>query len=122
MNFSDVFAIHLERLAEHGGLEGIRDQAAIESALARPQNIVAYGDPDAADLAAAYVYGIAKNHGFADGNKRTSFVTAMVFLGINGFEPDIPIEDVVHTINSVASSEISEEQLADWFRSHIAKG
>jgi death on curing protein len=80
-----VHAIHDRQLAEHGGLPGVRDFGAIESALARPQNLAAYGEPDAADLAAAYAYGLARNHGFADGNKRTAWVVARVFLADNGY-------------------------------------
>ena len=80
-----VHAIHDRQLAEHGGLPGVRDLGAIESALARPQNLAAYGEPDAADLAAAYAYGLARNHGFADGNKRTAWVAARVFLADNGY-------------------------------------
>ena len=71
---SVVFAIHDRQLAEHGGRDGIRDRAMVESALARPAHLAHYGNPDAADLAAAYAYGIAKNHGFVDGNKRTAWV------------------------------------------------
>ena len=79
-----VLAIHDRQLAEHGGLDGVRDAGAVESALARPQNLVAYGDPDAADLAAAYGYGLARNHGVADGNKRTAWVVARLFLADHG--------------------------------------
>jgi death-on-curing protein len=75
-----VLAIHAAQIAEHGGLSGIRDLALVQSALARPRNLVAYGNPDAADLAASYVYGSARNHGCSDGNKRTAFVVALVFL------------------------------------------
>lgn len=75
-----VLAIHDEQIAEHGGMPGVRDMALVESAIHRPQNIAAYGDPDVAEFAAAYAHGICSNHGFLDGNKRTAFVTAYVFL------------------------------------------
>ena len=80
-----VQAVHDRQLAEHGGLDGIRDQGAIESAVARPQNLSAYTQPDAPTLAAAYAYGLARNHGFADGNKRTAWIIARLFLADNGF-------------------------------------
>ena len=82
-----AFAIHDHQLAEHGGPEGVRDAGALESALARPRNLAAYERPDAAALAAAYAYGLARNHPFADGNKRTAWVVARVFLAINGLSP-----------------------------------
>ena len=80
-----VLAIHDRQLAEHGGADGIRDLGAIESALARPVNLAAYGDPDAAEMAAAYVYGLAMNHGFVDGNKRVAWVTGRLFLADNDY-------------------------------------
>ena len=79
-----VYAIHDRQLAEHGGLDGIRDRGGVESALARPRNLAEYGEPDAAALAAAYAYGLLRNHGFADGNKRTAWVAARLFLADNG--------------------------------------
>lgn len=81
-----VLALHAEQLAEHGGPEGMRDQGAFESALARPENLFAYGDPDTADLAAAYAFGLARNHAFTDGNKRISFAACISFLRLNGFD------------------------------------
>ena len=79
-----INAVHDRQLAEHGGSEGIRDAGGIESALARPVNLANYGEPDAPDLAAAYAYGLAKNHGFVDGNKRTAWIAARLFLVDNG--------------------------------------
>ena len=115
-----VLALHDEQLAAHGGLSGIRDHGAVESALARPQNLVAYeACDDIARLAAAYAYGIARNHGFADGNKRTVLVTADVFLMLNGYElVSAPVENVM-TILSLAEGSLSEAELASWFRKNI---
>lgn len=114
-----VYAIHDRQLAEHGGLDGIRDVGAVESALARPQHQVACGEPDAADLAAAYGYGLAKNHGFADGNKRTAWVVARLFLADNGRRLTFDKLDAIATMQSVASGSCSETALAAWFRERI---
>jgi len=115
-----VLAVHNEQLATHGGLAGIRDRGAVESALARPQNLAAYeACDDIARLAAAYAYGIARNHGFADGNKRTALVTADLFLGLNGYElVSSPVENVL-TILSLAEGSLSEEELTSWIRQNI---
>jgi len=115
-----VLALHDEQLAAHGGLSGIRDRGAVESALARPRNLAAYeACDDIARLAAAYAYGIAKNHGFADGNKRTALVTADVFLMLNGYEiVSSPLENVL-TILSLAEGSLSEAELTSWFRQNI---
>lgn len=115
-----VKAIHDEQLASHGGLPGLRDAGALESALARPQNLMAYGAPDLPALAAAYAYGIARNHPFSDGNKRTAFVVAATFLLLNGQRFTAPESDVVLTILALADGSIEEEALADWFRHHCA--
>jgi death on curing protein len=112
-------ALHDEQLAQHGGGAGARDLGLLESALARAQNLVAYGDPDAAALAAAYAYGIARNHPFIDGNKRTAAVVSLTFLLVNSVPWDIPEADVVVTFLALAAGELSQEQLADWFRGHI---
>jgi death-on-curing protein len=114
-----VFAIHDERLAEHGGLDGVRDMGAIESAIAKPQHLAAYGQPDAAELAAAYAYGLAKNHGFSDGNKRTAWMIANVFLDINGYEIEFTAADAYVVVNGLAEGSASEEQLAAWFRKRL---
>jgi len=117
-----VLALHDEQLAAHGGLVGVRDRGAVESALARPRNLVAYEDcDDIARLAAAYTYGIARNHGFADGNKRTALVTADLFLMLNGFElVSSPVENVL-TILSLAEGSLSEEEMTSWIRKNIKR-
>jgi death-on-curing protein len=114
-----VLAIHDEQLAEHGGMPGVRDMALVQSALHRPQNLAAYGAPDIADLAAAYAYGISRNHGFLDGNKRTAFVVAYVFLLDHGYELMASDQDTVSTMLAVAAGEMSEVELAVWFRGYI---
>jgi len=116
-----VHAIHNRQLAEHGGLEGVRDGGAIESALARPRNLAAYGEPDIAALAAAYGYGTARNHGFADGNKRTAWVTLRLFVADNGSRLELDPLDAVRTMEAVAAGSMSEEALSAWVRQHIAK-
>ncbi len=115
-----VLAVHDEQLAEHGGLSGIRDLGAVQSALARPRNLDSYEDcDDLARLATAYAYGIARNHGFADGNKRTALVTADLFLMLNGYElSSSPAENVL-TILGVAEGSLSEEELVAWVRDNI---
>jgi death-on-curing protein len=102
--------------AVHGGLDGIRDQNAVESALGRPQALAAYGNPDLADLAASYAYGLARNHGFADGNKRTAWVIARLFLVDNGCRLDFPPLDAVRTMQALAAGTLTEAELAAWFR------
>lgn len=112
-------SIHDRQLAEHGGPSGIRDQAAIESALAHPKNLAAYGKPDAAALAACYAYGLARNHGFIDGNKRTAWVVARLFLLDNGYQLDFSGVEAVQLVEGLAAGAFSEEQLGNWFRSHL---
>ena len=111
-----MYAIHERQLAEHGGLDGVRDDNSVESALARPQNLAAYGEPDGAALAASYAFGIARNHGFADGNKRTAWVIARLFLADNGLSLRFDAHEAIRTMMDVAAGAISEEQLAEWFR------
>ena len=115
-----TLAIHDRQLTEHGGLDGVRDLGAVHSALARPQNLAAYGKPDAADLAAAYAYGLARNHGFADGNKRTAWVVARLFLADNGQRLRFDPQDAVRTMLAVAAGTLPESDLAEWFRRHLA--
>ena len=115
-----VQAIHDRQLAEHGGAEGIRDRGALESALARPQNLAAYGEPDAAALAAAYAFGIARNHPFVDGNKRSAWVIARLFLAANNRKLTFDRDDATKTVQILAAGELSEEKLAEWFRQRIA--
>ncbi|HEX6375478.1 MAG TPA: type II toxin-antitoxin system death-on-curing family toxin [Allosphingosinicella sp.] len=114
-------AAHAEQLAEHGGGEGIRDHGALESALARPKNLAAYASPDVADLAAAYAFGIARNHPFVDGNKRTAAVISETFLILNGYDLNASDAEVVVAFLALAAGELSEEEMADWFRERIAE-
>lgn len=114
-----ILAIHDDQLVEHGGLPGIRDFALVQSALARPRNLAAYGQPDAARLAAAYAFGLARNHGFVDGNKRTAYVAALVFLLDNGYEFTAGDADSVATMLALASGAMTEIKLAAWFRKYI---
>jgi death-on-curing protein len=109
-------AAHAEQLAEHGGGEGARDLSLLESAMARPRNLAAYGKPDAAELAAAYAYGIARNHPFVDGNKRTAAVVSETFLILNGYRLTATDAELVVAFVALAGGEISEEEIADWFR------
>jgi death-on-curing protein len=111
-----LLAIHSRMIAEYGGSDGIRDENLLESALARPQNLFAYGQPDIFALAASYAFGIAKNHAFIDGNKRTAFMAAYVFLARNGWELRAPEADVVVTMVALAASERSEEEFAQWLK------
>lgn len=116
-----VLAIHDEQVSEHGGIRGVRDLAVIDSALARLRNLLAYGKPDAARLAAAYVFGLCNHHGFFDGNKRTAYVVAETFLDLNGYAMGASDEEVVSTMLAVASGVMPESRLTKWFRSSIAK-
>ena len=116
---SSVLAIHEEQIAEHGGLAGVRDLALLQSALARPLNLEAYGSPDAAELAAAYAVGIARNHAFLDGNKRTAWVVAETFLLKNGHELIASDRDGVTTMLAVADGTMSEPEFAIWLRTYI---
>lgn len=116
-----ITAIHDEQLAEHGGSAGLRDQGLLESALARPVNLAAYGEPDVAALAASYAVALAKNHPFIDGNKRTAFVALELFLALNGYDLTASDVDCVITMLAVAAGEIDETQLADWVRRNLVK-
>lgn len=113
-----LIAVHEIQLAEHGGGAGLRDAALLESALARPLNLAACGEPDAAALAAAYGYGIARNHAFIDGNKRTAWVAAELFLRLNGWQLVSTDADCVFTMLAVAAGELSESEFAAWLRAH----
>jgi death-on-curing protein len=114
-------AIHRRQLAEHGGLDGIRDSDMLSSALARPKNAFAYSQPkpDIPALAAAYAFGIAKNHPFVDGNKRTAYVLCRTFLKINGHDIEASNLDKYQTFMGLAEGTIAESQLADWIRSKL---
>ena len=114
-----VLAVHDRQLAEHGGADGIRDRGAIDSARARPRNRAAYGDPDAADLAAACICGIAAGHPFVDGNKRTAWVTGRLFLADNGCRLDFDPLDAVAIMEGVAAGSVDETALAGWLRARL---
>lgn len=114
-----VLAMHARQLAEHGGGSGIRDEGLLESALQRAENKAAYEQPDIADLAAAYAFGIARNHPFIDGNKRTALVAARAFLFYNGYQIIAANEDKLNTFLALASGTLSEEDLATWFRKNL---
>jgi death-on-curing protein len=121
LNADVLQAVHLEQLAEHGGAPGTRDEGLFESALARPQNLALYGEPDVFDLAAAYAVGLAKNHPFIDGNKRTAYVAMELFLMLNGQELTADDASATLTMLSVAAGDIDEPTLAQWLRDHTAQ-
>ena len=112
-------AVHEEQLAEHGGASGVRDEGLFDSAMSRPLNLVAFGKPDAAALAAAYGFGLARNHPFIDGNKRTAFVAVELFLMLNGFDLLADDAQCVLDMLALAAGDLSEEEFADWLRQHI---
>jgi death on curing protein len=115
-----VIAFHNENLQRFGGPEGIRDRTMIESALARPINKHAYASElDLVGLAAAYAFGIARNHPFVDGNKRAAFVAMEVFLMINGFDLELEDEDAIATFRALAAGDLTEDELATWIREHM---
>jgi death on curing protein len=117
-----VLAVDEAQLAEHGGIAGIRDEGLLSSALARPLNLEAYGDkPDAASLAAAYAFGIARNHAFLDGNKRTAFVVMELFLNMNGWILKADDSACISTMLELAAGNLSENVLADWLREHTER-
>lgn len=113
-----VEAMHAEQLRLHGGAAGVRDEGMLESALARPLQKQAYGEPDLCELAAAYLFGMVKNHPFVDGNKRTGFAAADLFLYFNGLSIEAEQEDIIQFVLMVAASEIDEAGAADFFRDH----
>ena len=115
-----IEAVHLEQVREHGGLIGIRDENALESGLARARQRWTFDpDSDLSRLAAGYVFGICTGHPFRDGNKRISFLAAVIFLGLNGFDLVAPDEEVVEKMMGIASGKLAEEAIADWIRSRI---
>jgi death on curing protein len=114
-----VLALHSEQLAEHGGSDGIRDESLLDSALAKPKNVFAYGDaPDLFRLAASCAYGIARNHAFVDGKKRTALVASILFLNRNGWDVETSKEDEYFTFLHLADGSLSEDDLAAWFTRH----
>ena len=112
-------ALHNEQIAEHGGAEGLRDEGLLTSALSRPQNLASYGEPDIADLAAAYAWGIVRNHPFVDGNKRVALILCETFLAINGYELDVEDLPLTMTFLDLAAGKIDEAALAAWLRVKI---
>jgi len=118
-----VYAIHKRQIAEHGGSDGVRDEGLLLSALARPQNLYAYSEktPDISALAASLAYGIAKNHPFIDGNKRTALVVSRTFLLLNGYNIKASQEEKYLTFLKLAEGNLSEEELANWFREKLVE-
>jgi len=116
-----VTAVHSRQLAEHGGMDGVRDAGLLSSALARPRNVFAYTTPkpDLATLAAAYAYGIIKNHPFVDGNKRTGYVLCRTFLKLNGTDIDATDIEKYQMVIAAADGSLSEEQFASWLREKL---
>jgi len=114
-----IHAVHDRQLAEHGGADAVRDAGGVDSALARPVNLASYGAPDAADRAAAYAYGLARNHGFVDGNKRTAWIAARLFLADNGYRLAFDPVDAVRVMEGVAGGTVTETALAAWFRDRL---
>jgi death-on-curing protein len=120
LTIADVLAIHDEQIAEHGGSDGVRDMNVIESAIARPRQLINFGDPtpDMAALAATLAFGLAKNHGFVDGNKRTSAVATETFLALNGLKVTAGDEEIVQVWTDIGAGQLVENELADWLRAH----
>jgi death-on-curing protein len=118
VNLDAVLIFHEEHLLEFGGASGIRERGAIESALTRPQNLFAYGQPDLFDLAAAYTAGLSQNHGFVDGNKRTAFLTGLVFLAENGYNVIAEQAEVIAAMLELADHQLDEAGYAQWLRDH----
>jgi death-on-curing protein len=115
-----ALAAHRAQIAEHGGGDGVRDEALLESAISRPLSLAAYGEPDAAALAAAYAFGLARNHPFVDGNKRTAAVISEAFLNLNGYDLTATDPELVVAFLTLAAGELSEAEMADWFRQRLA--
>ena len=118
IQFAAVLQFHNHSIAEFGGSPGIRDRGALESALDRPKNLLAYGEPDLFDLAAGYTAGLCQNHGFVDGNKRIAFVTGAVFLELNGYRIEAEQADVIAAMLSLADHTIDEAGYGQWLRDH----
>lgn len=116
-----ALAIHGRQLAEHGGGSGVRDGGMLDSALGHPINRWAYGEDDRCSLAAAYAFEVVRNHPFVDGNKRTGWVLARLFLMLNGVTLSFEAADATHHVLALAAGDLSEEELADWFRRHITR-
>jgi death on curing protein len=119
LDVRDALTIHDRQIAEHGGITGVRDPKLLESALARPVNRWAYGEDSPAALAAAYAFGVARNHPFADGNKRTAWVLARLFLAVNKYRLEFDPVNATQTVIALAAGELSEEELTAWFAEHV---
>jgi death-on-curing protein len=111
-----VVAIHSDQIVTHGGLDGLRDANLLDASLARPRHLWTYAHPDLFELAAAYGYGLTKNHPFIDGNKRTAFMVMYVFLGLNGYFLDVCETEVVLTMEQLANSFLTQNELAIWLK------
>jgi death-on-curing protein len=114
-----IVAAHDRQLAEHGGPSGLRNAGGLKSALARAPNLAAHGDPDAGELAAAYAAGIARNHPFADGNKRAAWIAARLFLRLNGVALSYDRDEATRIMLALAAGEVSENEFASWLRERI---
>jgi death-on-curing protein len=121
LGLADALVVHDRQLAEHGGGSSVRDQAMLESALARPVNQWFYGEDDPASLAAAYAFGLARNHPFVDGNKRTAWVLARLFLALNGHALRFDPAGAINIVLALAAGNLSEQELADWFRAGLSQ-
>lgn len=120
INRRALLLLHGESLVLHGGAQGIRDEGLLDSALARPQNLALYGQPDVFDCAAAYAFGLAKNHPFVDGNKRAGFLGAGMFLRLNGQRLTASQQDATLTMLALAAGDLGETEFAAWLRTHTA--
>ena len=121
LNREDSLAIHEMMLAQHGGLAGVRDEGLLESALSKPQNLFAYGSPTLPELAASYAVGIILNHPFLDGNKRTGFMLAAIFLEVNGMEFGATEESVVEITPALAGGKLKQVAYAKWLSENSSK-
>lgn len=115
-----ALSIHSAQLAEHGGIDGVRDLGLLESAMARPQHLASFGEPTLCQLAASYGFGIARNHPFADGNKRTAFVVCLLFLAKNGLDVTATDADCIRVFWALAAGELTESELAKWLVDHVS--
>ncbi len=115
-----ALSIHSAQLAEHGGADGVRDLGLLESAMARPQHLASFGTPTLYELAASYGLGIARNHPFADGNKRTAFVVCLLFLAKNGLDVTATDADCIRVFWALAADELTEAELAGWIAAHVS--
>jgi death-on-curing protein len=111
-----ALAAHARSLRDHGGPDGVRDEGMLQSALDRPKNLAAYGEPDIFELAASLLFGLAKNHPFVDGNKRAAFFSAYIFLGINGWELDSDEAEAAAIVFDLAAGKVSEDDLKKWLQ------